>query len=106
MSKKVKNRQFLYLGYVLVITVVLAFFIACMGSSLKAKAVTDSHRTEKVVSVVSVREGDTLWSIAADFYTEDYSDINELVKEIEKCNGISEHIRIGQNLYVPHYKQI
>lgn len=106
MDKKVKSRQALYLGYVVVVTIILAFFIACMGSSLKARAVTESHRSKKVVSVVCVKEGDTLWSIAADFYTEDYRDINELVKEIAKCNGISEHIRIGQNLYIPHYKQI
>lgn len=106
MDKKVKNRQGLYFGYAVVLTVLLAFFIACMGSSLKARAVTEPSGSKKVVSVICVKEGDTLWSIASDFYTEDYRDIKELIKEIEKCNGISKDIRIGQKLYVPHYEQL
>ena len=106
MNKKIGNSKAFFLGYAALVTLILAIFLACMGASLKAKAGVDNTKSEKIVSVVSVKEGDTIWSIASDFYTDEYKDVSELVNEIKSCNGVSEHIRIGQNLLVPHYRQL
>lgn len=104
MGKRKNRRQILLSCYAVAAAVILAALIACMGSLLKAKAVTAVSASDRVISVICVKEGDTLWSIAADFYTEEYEDISAFIREIERCNGISDHIRIGQNLYVPHYR--
>lgn len=102
MRRRVTHKTFL-LGYAILGTLLLAMFIACMSLSLKAKASVSNGPSEKIVSVVCVKEGDTIWSIAEAFYTDEYTNINELVDEIKECNDISEHICIGQNLLVPHY---
>lgn len=104
MNKPIGNRKTVVWGYLAVAAVILSVFLACMGVSLKAKAGAEAIRREKTVSAVCVKEGDTLWSIAADFYTEEYKDVNALIYEIEECNGISDHIHIGQNIIVPHYR--
>ena len=106
MSRRLENSKRLGFCYAAAFTVLLAVLIACMGATIKVKAEEENLKKEKIVSVVSVEEGDTIWSIAAEFYTEDYHDINELVDEIMHCNGISEEIRIGQNIFVPHYRQL
>jgi hypothetical protein len=105
----IRDRYFYY-GAVMIAAVlaaiILAVFLSAFGTSLKAEAGTDDRRGEKTVSVVSVKEGDTIWSIAADFYTEDYKNMNELVDEIKSCNGSSDRIFIGQKLFVPHYREM
>ena len=51
--------------------------------------------------VVYVRPGDTLWSIAEDFYGSDI-DLREAVYMIKECSEIeSSSLTIGQKLLVP-----
>ena len=87
-------------------SLILAILCACAGFSLTAEASGENIKWEKVVSVVYVKEGDTVWSIALDYYSDQYEDIGELVTEIKYCNGVSDNIRIGQRLFVPHYRRI
>lgn len=105
MSRRVHSKT-LFLGYAVLGTLILAMFLACMGVSLKAKAGVTEVKKEKIVSVVCVKEGDTIWSIASDFYTDEYTDLNDLINEIKKCNDITDHICIGQNLLIPHYRTL
>lgn len=101
MNRKMDRKKVVFWCYLGAGTLILAVFFACIGFSMKVKA---GPEKEKILSVVSVKEGDTIWDIAADFYTEEYKDLNAFVKTIKKCNGVSDHIRIGQNLIIPHYK--
>lgn len=104
-EKRTEHSKILFLAYIIVSTLLLALLLSCVGFSIHARAgiAKKKNGKEKVVSSVCVREGDSLWSIASDFYTEEYSDINELIDAIKNCNGVSEYIYIGQKLYIPHY---
>lgn len=102
MEKKAFSHSFVMVTAV-VAAMILSVLLAAFSTSLKAKADTDSSRGEKTVSVICVKEGDTLWSIASDFYTEDYKDMYELIDEIKSCNGSSDSVFIGQRLFIPHY---
>ncbi|MCR5793280.1 MAG: LysM peptidoglycan-binding domain-containing protein [Lachnospiraceae bacterium] len=91
------------LKQVLVIAVIV--FMVAVGftlvlSSHKAKA---SDTTGKTISRVLVQEGDSLWSIASKYYTDEYDSVNSLIDEIETSNHIKSELTVGQYIVVPHY---
>lgn len=71
-----------------------------------SKTVTAERNTERVklVASVEIQEGDTLWSIASDYITEEYSNIKDYIKEIKASNGlVSDTIHEGNYIIVPYY---
>ena len=64
----------------------------------------DANDRIKIVASVEVERGDTLWSIAEKFKTDEYSDINEYIMEIKASNGLTtDDIHTGHYLIVPYY---
>lgn len=62
-----------------------------------------SGSTRKFTSV-QVMQGDTLWSIAEDYKTGDYT-TKALVEEIKRTNGLGgDRIMAGNYLIVPYYE--
>ena len=92
------------LFYALII-VFVAFILNIFSSSNKVEASEHMIR-EKIVISVDIKEGDTLWGIASEYYTDEYDDLNEMIDAIKKCNGISDQLKIGDKLLVPCYKVI
>jgi hypothetical protein len=71
-----------------------------------SKTVTAERTTDRIKSVASieVKHGDTLWSIASEFVTEEYDNLNEYIEEIKRSNGmVSDTIRTGNFIIVPYY---
>lgn len=94
--------QRMHFRYVLIMSVFL--ITAVTGMAFYGKAGTDDGiRREKRITCVQVKEGDTLWSIACDFYTEEYGNIKKMIQEIKRTNRISDQIYIGQKLLIPYY---
>ena len=85
--------------------VMAAFMVNLFGSANQVEA-SENIKREKVVISIEVKEGDTLWGIASDYYTDDYEDVNELIDAIKKCNDISDHLKIGQKILVPYYRVV
>lgn len=85
---------------------VLAVFMVNMFGSANQVEASENIVREKVVISVEVKDGDTLWGIASEYYTDEYEDVNELIDAIKKCNGISEHLKIGQKILVPYYRVV
>lgn len=87
------------------IAVVLTLIIMILPKNIIANA-DDSHRQKTVTSVL-IQKGDTLWSIAGQYMTKEYSSRSEFIKEIKKCNGISSDvIHEDQYLIVPYYTEL
>ena len=73
-------------------------------SSHLGNAKGSSQRTKKLTSVY-VECGDSLWSIAEEFYTSECGDMKDYIKEIKLTNGLdSNTIRYGYTLLVPYYE--
>ncbi|MBR1970453.1 MAG: LysM peptidoglycan-binding domain-containing protein [Clostridia bacterium] len=80
----------------LLLMFVLMFIISTVVFSLSANSAD-----KKGVKAITVKAGDTLWSIAKEHKPEGI-DIAEYVYEISKNNGIdNSHIYVGQTVYVP-----
>lgn len=89
------------IGSITILTILMVLFL-----NIRPAAASDGAFREKCVSTVEVKEGDTLWSIAATYYTTDYKDISDLVYEIKESNHIDDTVFIGQHIIVPHYREV
>lgn len=55
-------------------------------------------------TAVTVRCNDTLWNIAQNYITEEYSSVKEYMKDIMKVNDMkTDAVYYGQKLIVPYY---
>lgn len=85
---------------------VIAIFIItfCIITSTVAASGYDQKR-EKLVTSVLIEEGDSLWSIADEYYTNECKSIKKYINEIKRSNGIfSDEIYAGQCIIVPYYQ--
>lgn len=89
----------------LVIVIVLLYLITLIPSKIVyADQTTVSHKTFKSVEI---KAGDTLWSIASEYYTKEYKDIRNYIEVIKDCNSLkSDTIHSGCYLIIPYYEQI
>lgn len=96
--------QLIHFRYAVIISIFLLTAVTAVVLAGRSTAgADDGIRREKRIISIQVKEGDTLWSIACDFYTEEYGNVKKLIKEIKKTNRISDQIYIGQKLLIPHY---
>ncbi len=87
----------------LIAGLVLILIIAVAVISKKANGRTD--RTKQLTSVY-VEKGDSIWSIAEQFYTPECGSMKEYVSEIRKTNDLkSDRILYGFTLLVPYYAE-
>ena len=53
---------------------------------------------------MEIQRGDTLWSIASTYISDEYKDLNEYIDEIMISNGMSSDIiQAGKYIIVPYY---
>lgn len=65
---------------------------------------SDRHNTSKYYTSVTIRPGDTLWSIAEEYMPEDDTDTKKYIEEIMELNHLhSFKIHSGGSLVVPYY---
>lgn len=62
---------------------------------------------EKIITRILVKQKDTLWDYACQYYSEEYDNVEELISEIKRTNGLSGNlIKEGSYLLIPHYVTI
>lgn len=69
-----------------------------------AEADTDK-KSIKLVESVRINKGDSLWSIASEYYTEECGGMKQYINEIKRTNHLSsDTIHEGNFLLVPYYE--
>lgn len=62
---------------------------------------------EKTVISILIQPGDTLWSIANEYYSEEYEDLTSYIDEIKTSNGLSsDKIHSGNYILIPLYNNV
>ena len=90
-------------GFLIIISLVLLFSSLMSHNVLAQKP----EIRKKTVTSVLIEPGDTLWSIASKFYTDEYESIPSYIKEIQKSNGLyTEEIHAGRYIIVPYYYEV
>lgn len=102
-AKRKKIRKNIILSFIC-FALTLAFFLSLQ--SMNASAENVSNNDYKYFTVVKVEIGDTLTSIAKEYYDENhYDNLNDFLKEIKYSNHINNtnSIKEGQSIVVPYY---
>lgn len=90
------------IGFLFVVIILLY-----VGSIIPAKVVYADQNTVryKTFKSVEIKAGDSLWSIATKFYTEEYKSIQNYIEVIKESNSLrSDTIHSGCYLIIPYYE--
>lgn len=97
---RLSKRRFWLIGSMILIAVII-FSLYFFSKTVTAQR--DADRV-KLVTSIEIKKGDTLWSIAQSYITDEYDDVNEYVNEIKVSNGLySDTIHAGNYIIVPYY---
>ena len=89
---------------IMVCLVVLVFATTVLAITQRASADTTEIR-KKTCTSIEIQPGDTLWSIAETYYTEECRDLRSYIDENKKTNNMyDDKLVSGRYLIVPYYK--
>ena len=104
-TKKEKRSICGIILFALLIGVFIGWF-AGKSQIVSAKSTEDIGKRNKYYTSISIQAGDTLWSIAEEYQTEEYATLKEYVREIKYCNNLfSDRITEGKYLLIPYYAE-
>ncbi len=107
MRKLIRSQQMNNNMIVMIAGVVVALCIALALLITPIVKASSSNNIPKDLQVksIQIQHGDTLWSIASEYYSNEYTSLATYIDEIKKCNNISsDTIHAGNYLLVPYYK--
>lgn len=84
---------------------IIAVIAACsiMFQSINTQAAS-AMTTHKYYTSIQIESGDTLWEIANEYITDEYTSLNEYMSEVCSINHISkDEIHAGQYIVIPYY---
>ena len=94
-------KRWMILAVILFLFVLFAVFLL---PERTAAAKNEPTGTYCILSV-EIEEGASLWSIAEDYYSDDFGSIQSYISEIKRMNGISSDVLYeGAYLLVPCYQ--
>lgn len=86
---------------------ILSVTLLLSGLSVLSPAFAEADsgkKTIKLVESVRIGKGDSLWSIASEYYTEECGGMKRYINEIKRTNHLSsDTIHEGNYLLVPYY---
>ena len=103
-----KNIQvpYIFLGKVTCILVIMValFLIVLFFLPERTASANNSTAGTYTITSVQIEEGDTLWSIAQEHYSNEFSSLTNLITEIKRMNGLtSDTVYAGSYILVPQY---
>ncbi|MBO5197560.1 MAG: LysM peptidoglycan-binding domain-containing protein [Lachnospiraceae bacterium] len=88
--------------FMILLMIVMLFSILFITTTVTAKLPAERQR---VTASVVIEEGDSLWAIAEEYYSDEYGSIPEYIEVIKTCNSLkSDTIHEGGYLIVPYYQ--
>lgn len=97
------STQFFTIILFTIVMIVCCVFISSIlnGGKLKAADVSDK---EKFYTSIEIQPGDSLWSIASDYMSEEYASIQEYIEDVKALNGMgTDEIHAGKFIIIPYY---
>ena len=100
--REVVRNQKILLGFIIFVLAVITICFITLGAVNTQAA--PAELSYKYYTSVEIHAGDTLWSIASDYITDDYENIDEYINEVCEINHISANeIHSGQYITIPYY---
>ena len=103
-DRVVKVFNYNYKIIILMICFVMFLGVCFFSRFNNTGKVSASTSNQKYFVCIDIEEGDTLWSIADTYISEEYSSLDEYVEEIMELNALTDDkIYCGATLVVPYY---
>ncbi len=105
MSRQMRRRRNRMKKVCMIGTVLILLCIGIFVVSVKTASATDTTIQKfKYYTTITVESGDTLWSIAEEYRTEEYASLNKYIDELKSINNLTDSTIIsGSSLVVPYY---
>lgn len=101
LSHFLKSNKRITIIIVVAISVIFIMFGLVTKTVFASNSKNNSHKT---ITSIEIEKGDTLWSIAKEYRTNDSINLKSYIKEIMNTNGLlSETIHEGEYLIIPYY---
>lgn len=95
------KKYLIFTGAIAIVSLMIVLLI-----TPKAAAESNHLPGQFKVESVYIEEGDSLWSIANTYYTNDYESVADLIDEIKESNGLTtDTIHAGNYIIVPYYEE-
>ena len=106
MTRRAKTEvPYSFLGRVaaLILFMVALFLVVLFVLPERAAAAGDSSSTYCITSV-QIEEGDSLWALASEYFSEEFVSITDYIEEIKRMNGLSsDTLYAGNYILIPCY---
>ena len=106
LKKQQRTRQIYQrlLSSILCLAIIAAIF-SVNFFLVKAKASSENEAFKyKYYTSITIESGETLWDIAGEFISDDFTSVQDYIKEVKHINHITEdEIYAGEELIVPYY---
>ena len=100
-----KRRQVQIIASMIGVVVLTVFTLTMSAGKINAESDLSKH-SYKYFTTVYVEAGDSLWSIASKYATDEYSDLDMYIEEVKQLNGIKGiNLQHGSYICVPYYSQ-
>ena len=91
------------LAFLLLFMVALFLVVLFVLPESSAAASNTAGKTYTITSV-QIEEGDTLWSLASKYYTEEFFSVSDYIAEIKRMNGLSSDVLYAESyLLIPQF---
>ncbi|SFR97314.1 cell division suppressor protein YneA [Anaeromicropila populeti] len=88
-----------------IIIIILSVILVSCCISITVLASDPQVNNMKKVDSVYIQKGDTLWEIAAQYYTDEQESMDDFIIEIKNCNQLtSDTIHAGRYIIIPYYE--
>ena len=105
-NKKENSIPVAFIGrvaFVFFIVIAMFLLVIFVVPERSAAAKNTTTRTYRIASV-EIEEGDSLWSIAEEYFTDEFGSLSSYISEIKRMNGITaDTLYAGGYLLVPYY---
>lgn len=92
--------------YIILMTICLVIAVGVTYGSFISIAKSNKQEEEKhkYYTSIQIQDGDTLWDLANNYISTEYTSVNDYIREVKHLNSLEgDSINEGQYLTVPYY---
>ena len=103
-NRRMKKSAVSFFAGLIIIAAALCIILFTNGNVARADGEAAAPRT-RYYETITIKGGDSLWSIASEYRTSEYKDNNAYIDDLMFVNNLdSEYITAGQHLIIIRYR--